>query len=618
MMATVAAARAVWVKICGLGSRQAAAAATAAGADALGFVFVPGVRRAVDPDAVAAWLTSLAPGPARVGVFADAPPEQVAAVADRLGLDMVQLAGEETPAYVAALGRRTPVRLGKVIRLRTEADLRRIGGYDGVWAFTLDAYVAGQIGGTGHTLDWELAARAHQVAPGRRIILAGGLHAGNVGAAIAAVRPFGVDVSSGVETEGMKDPVRIQAFTTAAKGGATVGEPDARGRFGPYGGRFVPETLMPALGELEAAYAAARQDPAFVAELDQTLAAFVGRPTPLYRAARLSEHAGGSRIYLKREDLNHTGSHKINNTVGQALLARRMGKRLLIAETGAGQHGVATATVAARLGLECRVYMGAKDMARQRLNVFRMRLLGAEVVPVQSGSATLKDATGEAIRAWAEAVRTAHYVIGSVVGPHPYPMLVRDLQAVIGRETIAQITDQAGRLPDAAVACVGGGSNAMGLFWPLVPHPAVRLVGVEAAGAGLTSGRHAASLLAGAPGILHGALTYVLQDADGQIRPAHSISAGLDYPGVGPGHAYLKDSGRVHYTAVTDAEALDAFQLLSRQEGIIPALESAHAVAAALRLGRELGPDSVVAVCLSGRGDKDVDAVQSLLGGDAP
>ena len=386
------------------------------------------------------------------------------------------------------------------------------------------------------------------------------------------------------------------------------------GYFGEFGGRYVPESLIPAVEELTAAYEAAKNDPSFHEELEYHFRHYSGRPTPLYLAERLSDWAGGARIYLKREDLNHTGAHKINNTLGQILLARRMGKKRIIAETGAGQHGVATATVCARFGLQCVVYMGEEDTRRQALNVFRMRLLGAEVRPVLSGTRTLKDATNEAIRDWVTNVETTYYLIGSVVGMHPYPTMVRDFQSVIGREARRQILEATGRLPRAVVACVGGGSNAMGIFHPFVEDREVALVGVEAAGEGL-DGRHAATLTAGTKGILHGSKSYVLHDEDGQILPAHSISAGLDYPGVGPEHAYLKDSGRATYVCATDKEALDAFILLSRTEGIIPALESAHAVAHAVKLARTLPKDDAVIVCLSGRGDKDVQQVSEILGG---
>jgi len=385
------------------------------------------------------------------------------------------------------------------------------------------------------------------------------------------------------------------------------------GRFGEFGGTYVPETLMPAVEELVAAYDEAKADPAFQAEFEEALRHYSGRPTPLQRADRLSREIGGATIFLKREDLNHTGAHKINNALGQILLARRMGKRRIIAETGAGQHGVATATVCARYGLKCVIYMGEEDMRRQALNVFRMELLGAEVRSVQSGTRTLKDATNEAIRDWVTNVRDTYYLIGSAVGMHPYPTIVRDFQSVIGREARAQILEMTGRLPDAVVACVGGGSNAIGIFHPFLSDRSVALYGVEAAGEGL-HGRHAASLTAGTRGVLHGSLSYILQDEDGQILPAHSISAGLDYPGVGPEHAYLKETGRATYVAVTDREALDGFLLLSRTEGIIPALESAHAVAYAVRLARELGPGKSLIVNVSGRGDKDVQQVAAHLG----
>jgi tryptophan synthase beta chain len=385
------------------------------------------------------------------------------------------------------------------------------------------------------------------------------------------------------------------------------------GRFGPYGGRYVPETLVAALDELSALYDAARQDASFWSELEHLLTEFVGRPSPLTEAPRLSD-AVQALVVLKREDLNHTGAHKINNTIGQALLALRMGKRRIIAETGAGQHGVATATVCARFNMECVVYMGAEDMERQRLNVYRMQLLGATVVPVESGTRTLKDATNEALRDWVTNVPTTHYIIGSVVGPDPFPRMVRDFQSVIGRESRAQMLERFARLPHTVVACVGGGSNAIGIFSGFLDDPGVRLVGVEAAGEGISTGHHSATLSAGTPGVLHGSLSYLLQDADGQVAPAHSISAGLDYPGVGPEHSYLRDVGRVSYETATDAEALDAFQALCRLEGIIPALESAHALAWVRRAAGTFPPEAAVLVCLSGRGDKDVAHVAASLG----
>ncbi|HEV7991340.1 MAG TPA: tryptophan synthase subunit beta [Gemmatimonadaceae bacterium] len=382
-------------------------------------------------------------------------------------------------------------------------------------------------------------------------------------------------------------------------------------RFGAFGGRYVPETLIPALDELEAAYALAQGDPAFRNDLSTLLSTYVGRPSPLSDAPRLSERVG-ARVYLKREDLNHTGAHKINNTVGQVLLARRMGKARIIAETGAGQHGVATATVCARFGLQCVVYMGEEDMRRQQLNVFRMRLMGAEVIPVTSGTRTLKDATTEAIRDWVTNVTDTHYIIGSVVGPAPYPRMVRDFQAIIGAEARAQMLERTGALPRTVVACVGGGSNAMGVFHSFVQDAGVELVGVEAAGEGLDSERHSASLTRGTPGVLHGALSYLLQDDDGQVHPAHSISAGLDYPGVGPEHSFLKDSGRATYVSVRDDEAMSGFQLLSRLEGIIPALETAHAIAWVDRERSRWSSDDSILLCVSGRGDKDVAQVMEM------
>ena len=390
--------------------------------------------------------------------------------------------------------------------------------------------------------------------------------------------------------------------------------PDAGGHFGPYGGVFVSETLVQALDELKAAYARYRNDPEFQAEFAYELKHYVGRPSPVYHARRLSGRCGGAQIYLKREDLNHTGAHKINNVIGQALLARRMGKPRVIAETGAGMHGVAAATIAARYGMECVVYMGSEDIKRQVQNVYRMKLLGATVVPVESGSKTLKDALNEAMRDWVTNVENTYYIIGTVAGPHPYPMMVRDFQSVIGREAREQIQELAGRLPDAVLACVGGGSNAMGIFHSFIADEKVRLIGVEAAGHGLESGKHAATLCAGRPGVLHGNRTYLLQDENGQIIETHSISAGLDYPGVGPEHAWLKDSGRAEYVAVTDDEALQAFHDLCRLEGIIPALESAHALAYAARIAPHMRQDQILLVNLSGRGDKDMHTVAERSG----
>jgi tryptophan synthase beta chain len=390
--------------------------------------------------------------------------------------------------------------------------------------------------------------------------------------------------------------------------------PDAKGHFGPYGGVYVAETLIHALDELRSQYEQMRRDPEFIAEFESELKHYVGRPSPVYHARRLSRHCGGAQIWLKREDLNHTGAHKINNTIGQALLARRMGKKRIIAETGAGQHGVASATVAARFGMECVVYMGSEDIRRQSMNVYRMKLLGATVVPVESGSKTLKDALNEAMRDWVTNVENTFYIIGTVAGPHPYPMMVRDFNSVVGRELRTQMPEEIGRQPDAIIACVGGGSNAIGAFYPYIEDKQVRLIGVEAAGLGIASGKHAATLCAGTPGVLHGNRTYLIQDENGQIIETHSISAGLDYPGVGPEHAWLKDSGRAEYVPITDDEALNAFHTLTRMEGIMPALESSHAVAHAMKIAPSFGKDKVLLVNLSGRGDKDMNTVAERSG----
>ncbi|WP_226037167.1 tryptophan synthase subunit beta [Aquibacillus saliphilus] len=397
----------------------------------------------------------------------------------------------------------------------------------------------------------------------------------------------------------------------------TYQQPSSQGHYGSFGGRFVPETLMPAVIELENAYKKAMDDPEFIKELDYYFKQYVGRETPLYYAERFSKQLGGPKIYLKREDLNHTGAHKINNAVGQALLTVRMGKKKVVAETGAGQHGVATATVCALLGLECVIFMGKEDIRRQKLNVFRMELLGARVESVDQGSGTLKDAVNEALRYWVSNVEDTHYIIGSVVGPHPFPQIVRDFQSVIGIETKKQVLDQEGKLPDAVVACIGGGSNSMGMFYPFVDDKEVKLYGVEAGGSGIESGKHAATLTDGKAGILHGTMTYLLQDVNGQIQEAHSISAGLDYPGVGPEHSHLKEVDRVIYDSITDEEAIEALQVLSKTEGIIPALESAHAIAYTMKLADQMDPNQLLVVCLSGRGDKDVETVRDALGGES-
>ncbi len=591
------------VKICGLTSVADARMAIEAGADAIGLNFVEGTPRALDPERAGEISRAAAGRVLRVGVFRDATRERVAGLVESLALDAVQLHGEESPEYVADL----PYPVIKV--LAGDATLpARAARYPKV--DLLIDHPSG--GGSGQSWNYELAREL--VSRGRRVWLAGGLSPENVGPAVRAAKPHGVDASSSLESEpGTKSAERVRAFIEAARAAADARDrPDARGYFGDYGGRFVPETLVPAVEELSEAYDALCEDPSFWDSLCEERRTYAGRPTPLYFAERVSEDLG-CRVYLKREELAHTGAHKINNAIGQALIARRMGKRRIIAETGAGQHGVATATVCARYGLECEVYMGAEDMRRQALNVFRMELLGARVHAVESGSRTLKDAMSEALRDWATNVRGTYYLIGSTAGPDPYPRLVRDLQAVIGEEVREQILAAEGRLPDILIACVGGGSNALGLFHPFYDEAQVQMVGVEAAGEGLTRGRHSAPLAAGSPGVLHGSRSYVMQDDAGQIFPAHSIAAGLDYPGVGPEHAFYKDSGRAEYVYATDAEALDAFVYLARMEGIIPAFESAHALAE-LRKRVSRAPGSLIVLNLSGRGDKDVAEARELLG----
>ncbi len=633
------------VKICGLTRVEDARFAARAGASYLGAVLVPASPRCVSPERARA-LASTVRLPLVV-VVADLAVREAARVADEAGAAVIQLHGSEPAAVVEALRGRGSWELWKAVRVREREDILRAADHYGglVDLLLLDAWSERGLGGTGVSFPWELWDPSREgVAGGLRIGVAGGLSPENVEEAVQQLAPDLVDVVSGVELRpGVKDPGRVEAFirrafapeleaggertrrerrdegtmTPTAETKPEAGPTRAGGlarRFGEFGGRYVPETLIRALDELEVEYARALGDSAFEAELSALLRHFVGRPTPLYRAERLEQAAGWGPIYLKREDLNHTGAHKINNTIGQVLLARRMGKERIIAETGAGQHGVATATACALFDMECVVYMGAEDVERQALNVFRMELLGAEVRTVDSGTKTLKDATNEAIRDWVTSVETTHYIIGSVVGPAPFPRIVRDFQAVIGREARAQLEALEGVLPSAVIACVGGGSNAMGIFHAFVGDPEVRLIGVEAAGEGLVSGHHSASLAAGRPGILHGSLSYLLQDEDGQVAPAHSVSAGLDYPGVGPEHSFLRDTGRAEYVSVEDGAALGAFHRLSELEGVIPALETAHAVAYILGEGRASVGRGPAILCLSGRGDKDVAHVARVEG----
>jgi tryptophan synthase beta chain len=654
--------RAPFVKICGITEAIGLAAAIEAGADAVGLNFVPGSKRCLDEHEAAALIataraaTATGDGPLIVGIFADRPAGEVAAVAARLGLDAVQLHGHERPADLD----RIPLPVLKVLHvpaaeasdgaeatiddLIRQAD--RFARKPNLQAILLDTSDPQALGGTGRRASVELARAIATQVP---VILAGGLDAANVARALLDVPAIGVDVSSGVEPRDVaahrpsKDPLKVallvkranaarQDRPTVASGpqpvDASLIDADEHGRWGigrAFGGRFVPETLMAALLELEIAYGRIREDPAFWAELRELLVGYVGRATPVYRADRLAAELerrtgrtpGRLRLYLKREDLAHTGAHKINNALGQALLTTRLGKRRVIAETGAGQHGVATATACALLGLDCVVYMGAEDIRRQAPNVLRMRALGAEVREVTSGTATLKDAVNETMRDWVTNVAGTHYILGSAVGPHPFPTIVRDLQRVIGDEAAEQVRTAEGRLPDICVACVGGGSNAIGLFSRFIGETDTRLIGVEAAGEGLKA-RHAAALAGGTPGVLHGSRSYLLQDEDGQVTEAHSISAGLDYPGVGPQLSALFEAGRLELLSATDEEAIEGVRLLTRTEGILPALEPAHAIHALIDLlrGRGVaaaGSDDIILLGLSGRGDKDIAAIEARL-----
>lgn len=617
------------VKICGLQSVEVLKSMINLPIDYIGFVFARSKRQVSGNQAaeLAAVLRTWQSGkiPESVGVFVNPTIEELKAILSLTPLDIVQLHGTESPDFCREVREQLGVKAFKVLSVKPDGTLhggQAVEDYEGVIdGLLLDTYDPHYGGGSGVAFAWEQSEPYRLWAKERGIpfLAAGGLHPGNVGELLKVMSPDGVDVSSGVETDGIKDLTKITAFVERVKGNMTQNQqvPDEHGRFGPFGGRYVPETLMNALIELEESYRKFQDDPEFQAEIDYLLKQYSGRETPLYYAERLTEHLGGAKIYLKREDLNHTGAHKINNAIGQGILAKRMGKRKVIAETGAGQHGVATATVAALLGLECKVFMGEEDTKRQQLNVFRMKLLGAEVVPVLSGTRTLKDACNEALRYWVSNVHDTFYILGSATGPHPYPMMVRNFQRIIGDETRRQILEAEGRLPDMLIAAVGGGSNAIGMFYPFVEDTDVRLVGVEAAGRGVDTEYHAATMTKGTKGVFQGSMSYLLQDAHGQVQPAHSISAGLDYPGIGPEHSYLKDIERARYYPITDREALDALQLLSRQEGIIPALESAHAVAQAVKLAPEMGRDELIVICLSGRGDKDVESIMAYTEGGA-
>lgn len=584
------------VKICGLMEKEHIEAA--GGADAIGFVFAPSKRQVTI--AQAAKLAKSVPATVeKIGVFVNATLAEIEKTIAGVPLTMVQLHGDEPDDLVRAIG----VPVIQAFSIRNAEDVKQL--QRSLADFVLvDAPGTDYRGGSGNVFDWSLLQEA-AIDPAR-LIVAGGLNPGNVQAAIGQTAPYMVDVSSGVETEGRKDTKKIKQFIQRVKGDSMQKTLEKNGFFGKYGGQFVPETLMKAVKELEHAYAEAKADPEFSKEYHHYLTEYVGREQPLTFAKRLTEAWGGPKIYLKREDLNHTGAHKINNAIGQALLAKRMGKRKIVAETGAGQHGVATATICALFDLDCIIFMGEEDIQRQQLNVFRMKLLGAKVESVTKGSSTLKDAVNEALRYWVANVEDTHYLIGSALGPHPFPTMVRDFQSVIGEETKRQIVQHEGRLPDAVLACIGGGSNAIGMFYPFIGDESVQLIGVEASGEGLETEKHAATMAKGTEGVLHGAFMKVLQSETGQIIEAHSVSAGLDYPGVGPEHAHLADIGRVEYRSITDAEALEAVVSFSRLEGIIPALESAHAIAEAEKQAKTMSADEILVICVSGRGDKDM------------
>ena len=596
------------IKLCGLSREADILAANEYKPDYIGFVFAKASRRYVSPERAAALKRQLLPGISAVGVFVNEPVGDVVRLLKSGVIDAAQLHGAESRDYVLELKRRTDKTVIQAFQIASAVDI------DLAEASPADYVLLDHgVGGTGEAFDWSLIANVK-----RPFFLAGGLTPDNVPEAIRRLAPFAVDTSSGLETEGVKDVNKMAAFVEAVRVADRARESleHKKGRFGIYGGQYIPETLMTAVIELEKAYNHYKHDPAFQEELTTLLNEYAGRPSRLYYAEKLTRALNGAKIYLKREDLNHTGSHKINNVLGQALLAKRMGKTRLIAETGAGQHGVATATAAALMGMECVVYMGKEDTIRQALNVYRMELLGATVIPVESGTATLKDAVSAAMREWTNRIDDTHFCLGSTMGPHPFPSIVRDFQSVISKEIKAQMLEKERRLPDAVLACVGGGSNSMGAFYHFIGDLSVRLIGCEAAGRGIDTLETAATISTGRVGIFHGMKSYFCQDEYGQIAPVYSISAGLDYPGVGPEHAQLHDTHRAEYVAVTDDEAVAAFEFLSRTEGIIPAIESAHALAHAMKIAPAMGKDQILVINLSGRGDKDCAAIARYRGQD--
>ncbi len=590
------------VKFCGLTRIEDIEWANSIKPDFVGFVFWEKSKRRLLRDQALVLKKALLPDIKAVGVFVDEDVRTVAALLNDNIIDIAQLHGKEDEEYITELRRLSGGKpIIKAFIIKNEGDVERAK------ESSADYLLLDSGTGTGRTFNWELIKKTGFRKP---FFLAGGLDPENVSEAIEQLRPFAVDVSSGIETEGIKDFNKMQQFARR------ITMSNENGRFGIHGGQYIPETLMNAVIELEEAYNHYKNDPEFNRELQTLFNEYAGRPSRLYFAEKMTKDLGGAKIYLKREDLNHTGAHKINNVLGQALLAKKMGKTRLIAETGAGQHGVATATAAALMGMECVVFMGEEDTKRQALNVYKMRLLGAEVVPVTTGTATLKDAVSEAMREWTKRISDTHYCLGSVMGPHPFPTIVRDFQAVISKEIKEQIMEKEGRLPDVVMACVGGGSNAIGTFYNFIEDKDVRLIGCEAAGRGVDTFETAATIATGRLGIFHGMKSYFCQDKYGQIAPVYSISAGLDYPGIGPEHANLHDTGRAEYVAITDEEAVNAFEYMSRTEGIIPAIESSHAVAHAMKIAPTMDKDKIIVITISGRGDKDCAAIARYRGED--
>ncbi len=590
------------IKLCGLTREADIKNANELKPEYIGFVFCEASRRNVSQQQAKRLKRLLNPEIKAVGVFVDAPVKQVEELFEENIIDVAQLHGHEDEDYIKELmDNNIPVI--KVFKVEAKEQVKEAE------QSSADMILFDAGDGSGKVLNWKLLEDVE-----RPFILAGGLNQENVSEAIEATKPFGVDVSSGIETDKLKDGHKMKEFVNAVREDKPVVK--SKGRFGIHGGQYIPETLMNAVEELEEAYNHYKNDPEFNRELQELLDEYANRPSLLYYAKKMTEDLGGAKIYLKREDLNHTGAHKVNNVLGQALLAKKMGKTRLIAETGAGQHGVATATAAALLDMECVIFMGEEDTKRQALNVYRMKLLGADVVPVTSGTKTLKDAVSECMREWTTRIDDTHYCLGSVMGPHPFPTIVRDFQAVISKESRQQILDKEGRLPDAVLACVGGGSNAIGSFYHYIGDEGVRLIGCEAAGRGIDTFETAATVNTGKVGIFHGMKSYFCQDEYGQIAPVYSISAGLDYPGVGPEHAYLYDTGRAEYVAITDDEAVEAFEYIARTEGIIAAIESSHAIAYAMKLAPTMSKDQIIVVTVSGRGDKDCAAIARYRGED--